>query len=133
MAVRLAKRTGATERMAIATASWAMTAALIGECPAQARAEVIIAKGNLTTRLPDAGCEDLLNECAVLVGEPAAAVNLEGCAHLIETLASGGVNAFGLLCDRKESLGQVNGVGRWFLAVAPPICVKDFLGHFRRQ
>ena len=55
MAVRLAKRTGATVRMAIATASCAVTAALIGEWSAQARAEVIIAKGSLTTRLQTPG------------------------------------------------------------------------------
>ena len=71
MLVRLASRTGAVIRIAMAAASWAVTAARIGERSFCRRASAIIARGRLTTFAQTSGLKTLRMRAMFLSVNPA--------------------------------------------------------------
>ena len=132
IAVRFCRRIGATDKIAIATASWAVTAALTGamllsSCLSHHR------ERQLQHTLPDSGRKNLPEERDVLVGQTLLAVIVQVPPHFVETFTFFVAEAFGFFRDRQEPARQVDCEELWVFSILLPIGVQDFLGDVGRQ
>jgi hypothetical protein len=112
----------------MATASWAMTAALTAACSRSSRACAISATGSLTTSRQTLLAEHLPDDGEVLLGQPAATIELKRGPHIIEAYKGGFVYAADRACERQELPAKLDGVGSRLYSISLPVGIDDPFG-----
>ena len=123
MRTRLRRRTGAKVRIAIATASCAVTAALTG---AWSLCQARLLHQNFRQRdhfAPDTLGQHLPDHSQIFRRQPFSAMVFQRRPHFVETFKRGFVQATGLTGHSQHFLGEVDGTGVRLVPVLLPICV----------
>ena len=128
MLARLPNRTGATVRIATATAIWAKTAALTGACRRSQAGLLHELLGQVHDPRPNPIREHVPDQGEVLRGHSVFAVLFEREPEVSEPSEGIFIKTADRMRKGNEPAAQIDRIGRGNLPILAPVAVEDLLG-----